>query len=460
MRVSNFSAVHRFNGIFRLFLCLAVTAITILGADASTAASSATGNPPEIKSFSADPLTLKDGGSALYTFVVSGATDTQVMEAGAIIKEIHSPLNTTLHGTARGRTTYQIRTGNINTFDTVLIARNGSGVQKKTLMLSFETKLPLVATSLVSSGSDNQTAPRTPKWGPQSSIASAFAPSTTMARDAPQFVKCTDTCNYCLRPDEAAERGFTQKCSEQLCYYSPDNQQKWYCYSKPATVWCCKDGKVIETTKEQCTQLGGSYYATEAEATRVCQQMTGWYCSAGQVYQGTQAQATQVGATWYTTQSQAAQACQGWCCRGGQVGQTTQSQCDQLGGDWYITQAQAIQACQQTGYCCYSGKLYQSTRTQCAQVGGAWSTSQSQASQACQPVTYWCCSNGQVYQTTTYTTGCYGTQAEAQQACQSTCWCCSGGKVYQTSTAACTRAGGRCYSSQSLAAAGCRVLLK
>ncbi len=458
MRALN--SVHRLNGILRLFLCLAVIAIAILGVDESTAASSAAGNPPEIKAFSADPLTLKDGGSALYTFEVTGAANIQVMEAGAIIKEINSNRSSNFKGTARGRTTYQIRTGNINTFETMLIARNAGGEKKKALTLSFETKLPPVSASLVASGSDNRTGGRTPKWGPQSLITSSFTPATLTTRDAPQFTKCTDACNYCLRPDEAADRGFTQKCSEQLCYYSPDNQQKWYCYSKPVTVWCCKDGKVIETTKEQCTRLGGSYYATEAEATKVCRQMTGWYCSGGQVYQGTQAQAVQAGATWYTTQSQAMQVCQGWCCRDGQIGQTTQSQCDQLGGDWYATQSQALQACQQTGYCCYSGKLYQSTRSQCAQVSGNWYTSQSQAAQACQPVTYWCCSSGQVYQTTNYTSGCYRTQAEAQQACQSTCWCCAGGKVYQTSTAACTRAGGRCYSSQSQAIAGCRIILK
>ncbi|MBN1374856.1 MAG: hypothetical protein JXA01_01735 [Dehalococcoidia bacterium] len=461
MRVSNFKELNHFTVIYRIFLCLAVVVITVLGADKSAAASSATGIPPEIKAFTADPLTLGDGESALYKFVVAGATNMQVIEAGAVIKEIHSPPGTTMRGSARGMTTYEIRTGDMNTFEAVLIAGNGSGEVKKALMLSFETRLQPGSDSQVPPGSDNQTEGRTPKWGPQSS-GPAPAPYPTSLSTAsawtPPFARCSSECNRCLRPGEAAEHGFTNRCSEQPCYYSPDNQQQWYCYSEPETIWCCRDGKVTETTKEQCMQTGGTYYAAEAEAVRACQQLVGWYCSEGMVYHGSKAQAMQVGATWYSTEAEAVRACQGWCCKDGKVGQTNRSQCSQLGGDWFSTQIQALQACQQAGWCCSGGKVYQSTNTQCTQLGGTWYTTQVQAAQYCQPVTYWCCSNGQVYQTPVYTSGCYRTQAEAVKACQqtTTCWCCGGGKVFQTTQASCTRVGGTCYSSQSQATAACR----
>jgi hypothetical protein len=467
MRVLNFRVFHQLTGISRLLLCLVVFSIIILGSDESFAAAAPTGSPPEIRVFSAAPSTLKDGSSALYTFVVSGATNLQIIEAGAVIKTISSPASTNLNGAARGRTTYQIRTGNSNQFETLLIAKNSSGEQKKTLTLMFETKLNPASTGLFPAGSDNKTAARTPKWGPQSSGQAPFTASSastvsTLSNWPPQFAQCPASCNYCLRPDDAAARGFTQRCSDQPCYYSPDNKQKWFCYSKPPTVWCCKDGKAYETTKEDCALAGGSSYATEAEAIKACQQVVGWYCSGGNVYQGTQAQANQAGATLYASQAEAVQVCQrlaaGYCCRDGQVGQTTQSQCAQLGGDWYATQSQAIQACQAAGYCCRDGQVGMATQGQCSQYGGTWYSTQAAASRACQPA-YWCCNNGQVYQTNTYSTGCYKTLAEAQQAC-STCWCCSGGKVYQTSPAACTRAGGSCYSSQSQAAAGCRTILK
>jgi len=392
-------------------LCLAVLCSVFLGAADSNAATAA-GSAPDIKVFSADPMTLPDGGSATYQFEVVGATYMQLTEAGAVLREINSPPFTSIKGNAKGQTTNEIRTGDMNTFDAILIARNSAGERKKSLTLSFASKIQPLST-------DNKTKARTPKWGPTSITPLTLTPSATRNLPAPQFTSCTEKCNYCLKPDEAAARGFTDKCSEALCYYSPDNQQKWYCYSKPPTVWCCANGRVLEMTKAQCTQAGG---------------------------------------TGFNTQSEAQQACLGWCCKDQKVGQTTQTQCAQLGGYWYETQSQAIQACQQMamGYCCRDGQIGSTTQSQCAQLGGTWYTTLSQAQAACQRTVYWCCSNGQVFQTYSYTAGCYKTREEAEQACQSTCWCCSGGKVYQTTQAACSRAGGACYSSQSQAAANCR----
>ncbi|MHB8085929.1 MAG: hypothetical protein ACYDHZ_08885 [Dehalococcoidia bacterium] len=393
MRSQRVGNGHRLTGIFSLSLCLALLGIIILGVTERTDAASVTGSLPEIKVFSAAPLTLPDGSSSLYTFVVSGATNMRVVEAGEIIKEINSPPDTTLNGTVKGRTTYEIRVDSINTFDTVLIAKNGSGEQKKTLTLSFATVLPQQSTSLAP-GSDNQTKARTPKWGPQSSTSPTIAASTLSitTRDAPQFAKCPTNCNNCLRPDEAAARGFTQRCSEQPCYYSPDNQQKWYCYSEPKG-WCCKEGQagqagqVVEATKSECAQAGGGY--------------------------------------WSTDKNEAIQACQplGWCCRNGQIAQTTRAECSQVGGQYWSTDKnETIQACQPVGWFCSGGSLYQGTQAQAAQAGANW----------------------------------YATQAQAAQACQPPCWCCSGGKVYQTTQAACTRAGGACYSTESQATAACR----
>jgi hypothetical protein len=463
MRAWHFSAIYKPSGLLGVCLCIAVVGSMILGTAVSDAA--ATGSPPEIRAFRADPTTLKDGDSALYSFEVWNATALQISEAGDVIRMIRSAPSSFLKGTARGRTTYQIRTGGSSSFDVVLLASSPGGRLERKLTIKFATTLPVSSTSTVP-GSDNGTTARTPKWGPQftSTLPADQSPASTLptVNWPPQFAKCSSDCNYCLRPEDAAARGFTQKCSDQPCYYSPDNQQKWYCYSKPATIWCCKDGKVVEMTKDQCAQTGGSGYATEAEATRACQQVVGWYCSGGNVYQGTQQQAAQAGVAWYATQAEAAKVCNpaGWCCRGGQIAQTDKTQCAQAGGNWFTTQGEALRACQQMmiGWFCMGGNVYQGTQQQAAQAGATWYSTQAEAARACQ-TTYWCCSNGQVYQTTTYTSGCYKTQTEAQQAC-SACWCCSAGKVYQTTPAACARSGGTCYSSQSQAAAGCRVILK
>lgn len=421
MRPSNFREVHWFTNISRLCLCLAVVGIITFGAAESAAAASTTGSPPVIKAFSAEPLTLKDGGSALYMFEVWDATKIQLIEAGNIIKEINGPPATNYKGKATGRTTYQIRTGGSNTFDTILLASNASGNQEKKLTLSFETKLQPRTTSLIPPVTDDQTKARTPKWGPQTSASAPLTPLTTSPASnwPPQFAKCPTGCDHCLKPDEAASRGFTQKCLEQPCYYSPDDQQKWYCYREPEKGWCCKDGKVGETTKEQCAQMGGTLYANQAQAMERCQPV-------------------------------------GWCCAGGRVGEATQSQCAQLGGALYANQAQAIQACQPVGWCCKDGKVYQATKEQCAQMGGiTWYATQAEAIRACQqpPTTYWCCRNGQVIQTTTPGTGCYTTQAEAMRACQPppvTYWCCRNGVLYQSTTP-----GAGCYTNQAEAQKNC-----
>jgi hypothetical protein len=429
MAAANNRTIHSLTRIFGVCLGLVMVGAIILGTAGSMAATTS-GSPPEIRAFTADPMVVKDGGSVLYSFEVWNATSVQINEAGDIIKQVTSPPSTTLKGTAKGRTTFQIRTGNSNSFDAVLLAGNAAGKRDKKLTIKFaaalQVKSTTTATSQAGGATDNRT--RTPQWLAQVTPATTAASSGTAETGVePKFYKCPESCNYCLRPDDAAGRGFTQRCSENPCYYSPDGDQKWYCYSKPVTVWCCADGRVKETTKDVCAQAGGTYYATEAEANKACQQVTGWVCSNGNVYPGTQAQAAQAGLTWYATQAEAARYCNptGWCCRDGKIGATTQSQCIQLGGYWSATQGEAIRACQQqvTGWFCMNGNVYQGTQSQAAQVGATW----------------------------------YATQSEAARYCQqpASCWCCAGGKVFQTTQAACSRSGGSCYPDQKSATAAC-----
>jgi hypothetical protein len=371
-------------------------------------------------------LVLNDGDAALYTFVVKGATKIEVIEAGNTIKEINNPSSATLKGTANGLPAYAIQTGDSNTFNTVLLASNGSGQVLGMVTLSFAT-LPTAAGQpwLM----DNKTAPRSPKWLAQLSLPPISARSTSATPGSePVFFKCPDGCPYCLTPDDAASRGFTQKCSDERCYYSPDEKQNWWCYSEPEG-WCCKDSNVMEATKSKCAQVGGYWSTNQNEAIQACQPV-GWCCARGQVGQTTQSQCAQVGGSyWSTNQAEAMRACQpvGWCCAGGQVGQTTQSQCAQVGGTYYTNQAQAIESCRQpaTCWCCAGGKVYQTTQAQCAQTGGT----------------------------------CYSTQSQATAGCRQAamCWCCSGGKVSYTTQAACAQVGGACYSTESQATAGCRL---
>ncbi|MCX6006396.1 MAG: hypothetical protein NTZ34_03935 [Chloroflexi bacterium] len=498
MRSRKFGNSQRLTGIFRLCLCLAVAGIIILGAaDRTTAASSATGSLPVIKVFSADPLTLKDGDSAKYTFEVSGATDMKVVENGVIIKEIKSPPNTTLKGTVRGNKTYEIQTGHINTFITTLEAMNASGRQVKTLTLSFATAPQAKSLNLSAGqrGSDN----RTPRWGPEtySIVTSSNTVPTIQATWPPTFAKCPSGCNYCLRPEDAAARGLTRKCSNQPCYYSPDKTQYWYCYgdfsSDLVVGWFCSGGQVSQGTQTDANKVGATWYATKDEAQVDCTRgmvlgvRACWHCVGGQAteinIQGTDNCSS---ANMYSSQAEAQGHCQQsstcWRCINGQVAQSTTN----VASDFpcYPTQTQAQAACQQSSTCyrCVGGQVYQST-TNVASDSPCYST-YSQAATACTAPTTtntntatpatamcYCCHGGEV----TYATQsacaqaggtCYSSSSAATAGCRSStttstpCYCCHGGKVAQTSQSACAEIGGTCYSSQSAATAGCTSTLQ
>ena len=404
MRSQNRARIFWFKGIFRLCVCLVVVGIVILGAAERTAAATATGSPPEIKVFTADPLILPDGGSATYTFEVWNATNIKLIEAGELLKEINGPPLTTYKGKATGRTTYKIRLRSMDSFDATLVASNAGGQKEQKLSIAFATKVkPRPVPPNKKPGTDA----RTPKWGPQTSKpASSTTPAKSTLLPWPdEFFKCSGDCKYCLKPDDAAQLGYTQKCSEQLCLYSQDNQQKWYCYSEPKG-YCCKEGpagqegQVTDATKSECTASGGDY--------------------------------------WSLDRNEAVQACQatGYCCRDGQIGgPMTENQCTAAGGSiWSPDRAEVIQKCEPLGYCCKDGQVGRATQNQCDQMGGSWSTNQSQAAQACQPC--YCCTRA--------TASPVGrNRGEAP------------GQVTQTTPGACAAQGGTCYNSMQAASQAC-----
>jgi hypothetical protein len=465
MRLSGFGWVHSMKSPLRLCLCLVLICLTATGATVYAA-----GNP-DIKLFKANPLVLNEGESALYTFVVKNATEVHLVEAGDIIKKISNPTAATLKGTAKGNTTYAIRTGYGNTFTAILIARNPNGEAIEEITLSFATEPASEPASLIPPVSVTLSNPaRTPQWFPPLPTSPPLIqPPPTTTHPKPEFAECPSECEHCLKPSEAAELGFNQKCSEDVCYYSPDNQ-KWYCYKEPEG-WCCKDTKVFEATKNNCAEVEGYWYATQAEAIERCQQMAlCWCCADGKVGQIPKDQCLHIGGICHDTQAEAVRTCQEmmtcWCCANGKVGQIPQIQCMQIGGNCYDTQTQAVQACQQaaTCWCCANGQVFQAPQTQCMQMGGNCYATQSQAVQACQwDLTCWCCANHEVFQapqTQCMQMGgnCYATQTQAVQACQreATCWCCAGGKVFQAPQTQCMQMGGNCYATQDQAARACQ----
>ncbi|MBM4445731.1 MAG: hypothetical protein FJ023_00015 [Chloroflexi bacterium] len=414
MKLSGFRWVRSMNSILGLCLCLVLIGLTTAGAivytnrsytgrmlpdvqvckaeplqqnEADYTSTAIDGNGPVIQVFKADPMELDTPTSAaVYTFKVRRATNVVINEAGTNIKNISNPSGAALNGTADGLPASAITTDDSGKFITILMASNEYGSDTAELTLSL-------AANLIPAGqsgpTDNQTEQRTPKWLDQYSTPGTSPPSIT-TRNRPDFFKCPSNCAYCLKPGEAANLGFTQKCSDARCYYSPDDQQNWYCYSEPEG-WCCANEKVSQTTKRECTQIGGFWSTFQAEAIEFCQP-------------------------------------KGYCCLNGQIYYpSTQAQCVQMGGsNWSTNRAQTMERCQPMGYCCRDGQVYTATQAQCTQVGGSyWSTNQAQVTERCQPPTCWCCLKSQVYQTTqaqcTQTGGaCYATQSQAAAACRQT----------------------------------------
>jgi len=414
MRLSGFRWVSSMKSILGVCLCLVLVGLVTAGAVVYTnrsyaggtlpgvqvcqaeplqqnevdyALSATGGDGPIIQLFKATPMVLDTPSSAaVYTFKVKRATNVQINEAGTNIKNISNPSGATLNGTATGLPASAIPTDDSGKFITSLIASNEYGSDTAELTLSL-------AADLIPPGQSgetgDQTGQRTPQWGPLTRAPLTSTPSNII-NDEPKFFKCPGDCDHCLKPDEAASTGYTQRCSEELCYYSPDKRQKWYCY-KPTPGWCCANGKVSQSIKSECDRMQGFWSTSQADAIDACQP-------------------------------------KGFCCLNGQVYYpSTEVECARMGGsNWSTNQAQVMERCQPMGYCCRDGQVYTATQAQCVQVGGSyWSTNQAQVMERCQPPTCWCCLKGQVYQTTQAQCtqsggGCYATQSQAAAACRQT----------------------------------------
>ena len=512
-----FAKIHRLSGIFRLCMCLVLVGIIILGAAEGIAAADTAAGLPVIKMFTGDTLTVLDGGHVVYKFEVYNGTKIQIWEAGALLNEYSGPPDNTSKGETPGMTTYQIRKGNMDSYDTILRASNSNGQREQKLKISFATKSKPKTTALIPPVSDNGTGNKN-RWGPQTSALSTAATAPVTPRQKPEFFQCPKGCESCLKPDVAAANGLTQKCSEERCYYSPDSQQNWYCYGEPLLLgWFCVDGKVYQGSEADAKQAGATLYATEAEAIKACEQACwcctngrygqttpdacakmygtcfatqakasegclplGWFCSGNKVYPGTSSQAAQAGATWYATEVEANKACQQpmcWCCKDGTYSYITESACAQTGGKCYANEAQAKELCSlPLGYCCnknvsatarvtsaYAG-VTQTTEPQCMQSGGQWFSNSAAAEIACQSPLGGCCVSGRGATSATqaqctqiggkWTT----TLAAAQQACDPVGGCCVSGKGATSATQSqCSQMGGKWTTTLAAAQQACQV---
>jgi len=392
-----FGWVRSRNSVFGLIICLIFIGLTTAAAaepmmtnEGASAAPATDGKPPIIQVFKAAPMVLDTPTSAaIYTFKVKNAKSVQINEAGTDIKNIDNPTLAALSGDVQGMPAAAIPTDASGKFVCTIVATNDNGSVQAELTLALAKELLPQRPPPGTTG--NKTKNKS-YWLAQIGWQGPLPPSilSTTNPTNPNFPKCPEGC-YCLEPGNAASLGFTQKCSDQRCFYDPENQRSWYCY-KPTPGWCCANEKVIQNTKVECAQLGGYWSTSQNDAVQACQPR-GYCCLNGQIYgPATQSQCAQMGGSyWSTNQAQVVERCQPpcYCCLKGQVYQTTQAACLQAGGNCYASMAQAYDSCQQstTCWCCAYGKVFQATQAQCTQSGGACYATQSQATAACRQTT-------------------------------------------------------------------------
>lgn len=360
MRLSGFSWVRSMNSPLSVCLCLVLVGVIIVGVAGCDQQQEV--NLPYISDFKYqttqyDDPALKYGEAASYMIKVNNAEEILLYEAGVLIAKWNGPPSGThTHKiTFTGMPSNAIPTEDGN-FEARLVVSNKKGKLEKKLMLSVDTA---IASKPAPPANGQPGAPKNKSyWLDQRflPVPPRELPASTMPQTEypPQFADCPAGCDYCLKPDEAASRGFTQKCSDELCYYSPGQKEKWYCYKAPEG-WCClggHGGQVSQATKTECEKDGGAWYADQSLAMQACQE-TCWCCRQdGAVGNVNVNECLRVG-TCYDTQYQAQQACQPetcWCCipgpaAGGNVSQTTQNQCAGMGGTCYSTQGAAVSAC-------------------------------------------------------------------------------------------------------------------
>jgi hypothetical protein len=75
--------------------------------------------------------------------------------------------------------------------------------------------------------------------------------------------------------------------------------------------WCCKDGVVTAATPDQCREKGGSWFFTQAEAEKFCQENApGFCCLDGLVVAATRQECTSRKGAWFASRDEAESSCQ------------------------------------------------------------------------------------------------------------------------------------------------------
>jgi hypothetical protein len=230
-------------------------------------------------------------------------------------------------------------------------------------------------------------------------------------------------------------------------------------FTQPQQGWCCSDGRVFSTTREECRKRSGQFFSTREQAEEHCHQERprpeepkdqpqpeepeqGWCCKDGRVFPATEAECREQGGQFFYSREQAEEHCQeerplprpeeGWCCKDGRVFPATEAECREQGGQFFPTREQAEEHCREErprpeepeehpgpeehprpeeikeGWCCKDGHVFPTNLLECCVRRGQFFETREQAEEHCRqefpqpkehprPEGGWCCKDGEVF---------------------------------------------------------------
>ncbi len=116
----------------------------------------------------------------------------------------------------------------------------------------------------------------------------------------------------------------------------------------PGRGWCCANGRVFQTSPQDCERSRGFFSFDRNEVLQKCQRL-------------------------------------GWCCKDGKLFESTPEQCARTQGFFSFDRNEVLQKCQRLGWCCKDGKVFQTNREKCAQIKGFFSFNRREAQRKCSP---------------------------------------------------------------------------
>ncbi|OPY85879.1 MAG: hypothetical protein A4E72_01821 [Syntrophus sp. PtaU1.Bin208] len=151
-----------------------------------------------------------------------------------------------------------------------------------------------------------------------------------------------------------------------------------------AQGWCCIDGRVIESSSQDCERRRGIFSYNEKEVRERCQRR-GWCCIDGLVIESSSQDCERRRGLFSYNEKEVRERCQrrGWCCVDGRVIESSSQECERRRGLFSYNEKEVRERCQRRGWCCVDGRVIESTSQDCERRKGFFSYNEREVRERC-----------------------------------------------------------------------------